>query len=177
MDVSYFLLKALCYKPAIYLFVYDVNKSKFNVPFEPDPKVRLIETMNVDQFVLQFNAFPLVSIIPRTVSKTKQGTTEAPFWLTQVYLVILKICRFCKEFLISNQLCQDIYVCMYLEYNLSFQSYTPKNLLSSDYQILLTPSNSFTQVGLFILPGNCFFTLIKQQYIKRVHSSLKSNNF
>ena len=48
MDISYFLLKALYYKPAIYLFVYNVNKSKFNVPFELDPKVRLIETVNVD---------------------------------------------------------------------------------------------------------------------------------
>ena len=78
------------------------------------------------------------------------------------YTINMQACRFCKEFLISNQLCHDIYVCMYLEYNWSFQSYILKNLLSSDYQIFLTPSSSSTKVGLFILPGNCFFTLIKQ---------------
>ena len=57
MDALYFLLKALCYKPGIYLLVYNVNKkSRFYVAFKQDPKVRLIETVNIE--------------------KIKQGTTE-----------------------------------------------------------------------------------------------------
>ena len=49
MDTLYFLLKALCCKPGIYLLVYNVNKkSRFYVAFKQDPKVRLIKTVNID---------------------------------------------------------------------------------------------------------------------------------
>ena len=86
MDALYFLLKELCYKPGIYLLAYNVNKkSRFHVAFKRDPKVKLIETVNMDYFMDFLQSQPYQEVFQKSNKVPQRVVT---FWLTQVYLVI-----------------------------------------------------------------------------------------
>ena len=86
----YLFTKALCYKLGIDLFASNINrKCRFYVTFKSD--------VNRNSQYWLVDAFPSVSIISRSVSKIKQGTTDCSTILADssvpCYTRNLQVCR------------------------------------------------------------------------------------
>ena len=102
-------LEHFCFKPELDLFATNIN-TQFGIyaSFRPDPGVMYIDAFSIDWSDLKFYAFPLISVIPRILSKVKQESAEGiivvPFWSTQVwYPAVVKMLVLTPIFLNSRK--------------------------------------------------------------------------
>ena len=90
-------LEHLSFKPEIDLFATNIN-TQFGkyAAFRPDPGAIYIDAFSIDWSGLKFYVFPLISVIPKVLSKVKQDSAEGiivvPFCQAQVwYSAMLKM--------------------------------------------------------------------------------------